>query len=180
MEPTALADAARTVLTYISPLVAAGALAKIGEHATDMSLTLLHRAWTLLTQRLHGNKKAEAALTLYEDEPMNATLQQQVEQRIIDLFRNEPTAMQELLDLARVISAQPGTVPQHLTNISGNANVGTVIVGDLKGNLTIGAIDFSRNKGTPTAPSAAIPAPTERSTLVPLPPTLSADGMHSL
>ncbi len=169
MEPIALADAARTVLTYISPLIAAGALAKIGEETTDTSLTLLDRAWTTLTQRFHGHKKAEAALTLYEDELANPALQQQVEQRIVEVFRNEPTAAQELLALAQVIAAQsPSAAPprQHNQTVGGNANVGTAIAGDLHGNLTIGAIDFSRNKSAPTPPSAATPSPVERASRV--------------
>jgi len=70
-----LSEAARQVLVYISPLIAAGALAKIGEDATDTATQLLGRVWDTLARRLQGHKKAEAALTLYEDEPQNPALQ---------------------------------------------------------------------------------------------------------
>jgi hypothetical protein len=115
-----LTDAARQVLASISPLVATGALAKIGQEATDTSTELLGRAWDTLTRRFEGHKKAEAALTLYEDEPLNPALQQQVEQRIIEVFGQEPTAAQELLDLAQAVAAlnpesrtgAPGSFPE--------------------------------------------------------------------
>ena len=70
-----LSEAARQVLVYISPLIAVGALAKIGEDASDTASELLGRVWDTLARRLQGHKKAEAALTLYEDEPQNPALQ---------------------------------------------------------------------------------------------------------
>jgi len=180
-----LSEAARQVLVYISPLIAAGALAKIGEDASDTASELLGRVWDTLARRLQGHKKAEAALTLYEDEPQNPALQQQVQQRVVEVFGQEPAAAQELLALAQAIAAlnpPPVTQRQYNQNISGNANVGTAIAGDLHGNLTIGSLDMSRNKRiSPGAPArAATPANPQ-----PLTPrqhisdaTLSADGVH--
>ena len=180
-----LSEAARQVLVYISPLIAAGALAKIGEDASDPASELLGRVWATLARRLQGHKKAEAALTLYEDEPQNPALQQQVQQRVVEVFGQEPAAAQELLALAQAIAAlnpQPASQRQHNQTISGNANVGTAIAGDLHGNLTIGSLDMSRNKRiSPGAPArAATPANPQ-----PLTPrqhisdaTLSADGVH--
>jgi hypothetical protein len=51
MDPLTLTDAARTVLTYIAPLIASGALAKIGEEATDEATRLLGRVWDAATAR---------------------------------------------------------------------------------------------------------------------------------
>ncbi|EFO81070.1 hypothetical protein OSCT_1101 [Oscillochloris trichoides DG-6] len=168
-----LTEAARLVLVYISPLIAAGALAKIGEDATDTTTELLGRVWDTLARRLQGHRKAEAALTLYEDEPHNPALQQKLQQGIVEVFKSDPA---ELLDLAQSIAAlgsQPVPPRQHNQNISGNANVATAIAGDFHGNLTIGALDMSRNKTA--APSQPVPpAPTPRLRISD--PTLSADG----
>ena len=73
-----------------------------------------------------------------------------------------------------------GSPSRHVQNISGNAKIGTNIVGDHHGNITIGALDFSDNKRVITAPGtrtppAPAPTPTPRP---PLPATLSADGVH--
>jgi hypothetical protein len=56
METTALSDAARTVISYIAPLIAGGALAKIGETAANASQHLLGQAWDALSRAVRGDR----------------------------------------------------------------------------------------------------------------------------
>jgi hypothetical protein len=67
MDQAQLLDLAKQLLLLISPLVAQGALAKIGENTTDATQNLLKRTWGLLQARFKGAPKAQAALTSYED-----------------------------------------------------------------------------------------------------------------
>lgn len=181
MEPMSLADAARTVLVYIAPLIAAGALAKIGEDATDTATEMLGRVWDALGRRFQGHRKAEAALTTLEDEPQSQDVQQRVERHIVEVFGRDPAASAELIALAREVAAlgpSPGPQRQHTQIIGGNANVGAAVAGDVHGGLTIGSLDLSRGKRAPAGvrPPASLPAPTPRGRVDDA--TLSADGVH--
>ncbi|MBX0331482.1 hypothetical protein K2Z83_27905, partial [Oscillochloris sp. ZM17-4] len=174
-----LTEAARQVLLYIAPLIAGGALAKVGEDATDTATELLGRVWDALGRRFRGHDEAEAALTLFKAKPQNEARRQIIEAQVIERFEADPAAAAELIALATSIAAlSPPAAPQSQHNqiIGGNANVGTALAGDLHGNLTIGSLDQSRNKGTgdprgrpPVTSAPARPA---------FPDTLSADGVH--
>ncbi len=179
-----LAEAARQVLIYIVPLIAAGALAKIGEDASDTATELLGRAWDTLARRFRGHDEAEAALTLFKAKPQDKARQHIIEAQVIERFEADPAAAAELLALAQAIAAMsPPAAPsrQHTQTIGDQANVGVAIAGDHHGNLTIGSLDMSRNKGVPPAAPASAPA---ASPVVVAPrqrvddPTLSADGVH--
>lgn len=55
MEQAQLLELASKTVAVISPLVAGGALAQLGEHTTDARQALLRRAWALLQERFKGN-----------------------------------------------------------------------------------------------------------------------------
>ncbi|MBX0331505.1 hypothetical protein K2Z83_28020, partial [Oscillochloris sp. ZM17-4] len=177
-----LTEAARQVLLYIAPLIAGGALAKIGEDTTDTAIELLGRVWDALGRRFRGHDEAEAAMTLFKAKPQDEARRQIIEAQVIERFEADPAAAAELIALARSIAAlspQPAPQRQHNQTISGNANVGTALAGDLHGNLTIGSLDMSRSKGVPRtapAPAAAPPAAAPRQRVDDS--TLSADGVH--
>jgi tetratricopeptide (TPR) repeat protein len=62
-------ELARQALMVLSPFVAQGALAKIGEDTTDRVTQLVGRVWNFLQSIAQGNPKAEAALEVYQEEP---------------------------------------------------------------------------------------------------------------
>lgn len=206
MEPITLADAARTVLLTIAPLIATGVLTKIGEDITDTLKDTLTKAWeavegrlqrklspieraTLVEQagaverRLVARPKAAKVLDLYRMDPADEQAQRFVEGQIVEVYRSNPS---ELITLARAMQALQPSPPapqrQHNQTITGNPTIGTNIVGDLHGGLTITSLDLSRGKriGTAARPAEAASGPSvqaqERNRIDD--PTLSADGLH--
>jgi hypothetical protein len=215
MEPLTLAEAARTVFLTIAPLIAGGALAKIGEDISDTAKDALDRTWQALEARfkrpLQATEKAELirtaqvvearlatqpkaarALDYFREDPDDSDAQKIVVDRIVDVFQPTP---EQLIALAQAVSAlqQPAAQPGARTvNISGKAQVGNVLQGDIAGDVSLGPIDFSRNKriaSPDVQPDAGASLVTSHSSLVtshsslvtrhaPLPPTLSTDGVH--
>ena len=209
MNQITLAEAAKAVLLTIAPLIAAGALAKMGEDLSDTATATRAHTWdavaahvkrklttseqTALAQgaavverRLAAQPKAARALDYFRADPEDADAQRIVEAQIVAVFQ---TAPEELIAIARTIAAlQPAAPPPagaRIVNVSGGGQVGIVSQGDITGNLTLGPVDFSRNKriaspdlaSSPGAqrPSADAPPVTRQA---PLPATLSADGIH--
>jgi uncharacterized caspase-like protein len=187
MNPTELLPLAQQLVTLISPLIAQGALAKIGENTTDATQGLLKQTWDALKRRFAGNPKAEAALVIYQDEADDPKSQERLAQQIVACFQDNTAAINELSDLARQLTAQLGTpiTPSrtHTANVSGNAQVGSLTVGDVHGGPTVGPIDFSK-RTIVSAPGQTTPRPTQPAHPTPsgsrpaLPATLSADGVH--
>ncbi len=197
-----LAEAARLVFLTLAPIIATGAVSKMGEDITDTLKESLGRAWDAVEQRvkrpvsateraaltpqvvviesrLAANPKAARAVDYFRADPEDADAQRIVETQMVEVFKTNPS---ELLVLAKAIAAlsPPSTSQrQHTQTIGDNANVGIAITGDHHGNLTIASLDQSRNKGVP--PAAPAPA---ASPVVAAPrqrvddPTLSADGAH--
>lgn len=212
MEPLTLAEAARTVFLTIAPLIAGGALAKIGEDISDTAKDALDRTWQALEEwfkrplqatekaelirtaqvveeRLATQPKAARALDYFREDPDDADAQKIIVDRIVDVFQPTP---EQLIALAQAVSAlqQPAAQPGARTvNISGKAQVGNVLQGDITGDVSLGPVDFSRNKriaspdlrpgGAPVSPSAQPRADSSPITRhAPLPTTLSTDGVH--
>ncbi len=150
MDPTQLPDLARLLVAGIAPLIAGGALAKIGENATDTATQTLGRAWGMLQRRFQGQRKAESALTILEDEADRPESQERVAQQIVALFQSDPAAIAELRAIVEELRRmQPQPLPpqrSHTQTISGNAQVGTAVVGDVHGPITVtqqsGGINF--------------------------------------
>jgi Caspase domain len=137
MDQTQLLEMARQLVGYAGPLVAGGALAKLGENSTDASIGWLKGAWGLLQRRFQGNKQADAALTVFEMEATQPANQERVAQQIVALFQHDPVALEELRALVEELRRiQPTPQRSHTQNISGNARVGTAIAGDNHGNVT--------------------------------------------
>ena len=163
MDSAQLATLAQDAVLTLSPLIAGGALAKLGENATDATADLARRTWAAIQSRLAGDKKAEAALTLYEDEPEEASLQKRVAQQLVIVLERDTAGAEELAELvrqlqARLDSTSPGERRSHTQNIGDQAQVGTAIAGDVTGGLTVGPVSFgtpasTMPKGDPAEPS---------------------------
>jgi hypothetical protein len=150
MDPTQLLDLARLLVAGIAPLIASGALAKIGENATDTTTQLLGRAWGMLQRRFRDQRKAEAALTIFEDEADKPESQERVAQQIVAVFQHDPAAIDELRaiveELRRIQSQSASPRRSHTQTISGSARVGAAVAGDVHGPITVtqqsGGINF--------------------------------------
>jgi len=205
MDQITLAEAARTVLLTIAPLIAGGALAKIGEDITATAQETLARAWqtvearfkrglsarekadlvqaaTVVEARLSSQPKAARALDFYRTDPEDADAQRIIETQLVEVFKPAPEA---LIALAKAIAAMqpaPATAADARTVIvRDQGKVGSILQGDITGNVSLGPVDFSQNKRI--ASPGTDPAPvTDHSSLVTrhssLPATLSADGVH--
>jgi hypothetical protein len=150
MDPTQLLDLARLLAAGIAPLIASGALAKIGENATDTTTQLLGRAWGMLQRRFRGQRKAEAALTIFEDEADKPESQERLAQQIVAVFQHDPAAITELRAIVEELRRmQPQPMPpqrSHTQIIGGSAQVGAAVAGDVHGPITVtqqsGGINF--------------------------------------
>jgi hypothetical protein len=183
MEPITLLDAARQVLIYMAPLIAGGALAKIGEDLTDTSLHLLDRAWSLVQGRLAEHPKASIKLAAYKADPEDAQQRQVVEGEVVRIFETDPVASQELIALAReIVALQPRTQQQGSRSVTatGNARIGLINQGDVAGDFHAGPIDMRSKTFLGVGNRQAAPVPSAQPTTEPvaLPETLSADGVH--
>lgn len=143
--PTHVADLAQSFIAYSAPLIAGGALAKVGEDTTDTATGLVQRLWGLLTRQFQGHADADAALTLYQGQADNALRQQLLQEQIIAHFQGQAAAIAELADLVQQLQAAQGApqaAQQRTLTIRDQAQVGTVVQGDVQGNLTIGPTTF--------------------------------------
>jgi hypothetical protein len=201
MDQAQLLELARQVVTYAGPLVAGGALAKIGENTNDAAQQWIGKTWGALQQRFQGHKKAESALTIFEDEADKQDSQERVAQQIVTIYQHDLAAIAELQALVEELHRIP---PQHptqptggnVTNIAGNVS-GPVMSGTFHqpvhvgptttrnintggGTYVEGNLDKSRRViiggGTPS--SSAQPTTPGQRTRGSLPATLSADGIH--
>ena len=211
MDQMTLADAARTVFLVIAPLIAGGALAKLGEELADTAKATLTQAWQAVEARLTrtlsaaektelarvaeavegrlaAQPKAARALDYFRVDPEDSDGQRIVESQIVEVFKPAP---EELIALAKAIVAMqpvpPPVAGARSVTASGHAQIGNVIQGDITGDLSLGPVDFSRNKRI-ASPGVSIPgarpassaqsagAPAAHHTA--LPSTLSADGVH--
>jgi hypothetical protein len=139
MDQAQLLALGQDLLLLISPLVAQGAIQKLGEDTTDRVTLLAQRAWGALQQRFTGMPKAEAALTLYEDEPSDPGMQQRIAQQIAACFADHQDAITELEEIVHELRAATGAPPAqrtHTQNISGNAQVGVAVSGDVHGGIS--------------------------------------------
>lgn len=184
MDQAQLLALGKDLLLLISPLLAQGAIQKIGENTTDATTGLLKRAWGLLQSRFKSSE-AQSALTVYQSLPQSADVQALVAQQIATNFQADQAAIAELQGLVRDLRTATGAVSAQRTHtqiFGDNAQVGTAISGDVHGGITLGPIDFSRKNilATPssgsTTPAATSSAPAQPRP--PLPSTLSADGTH--
>jgi hypothetical protein len=136
-----LTELAQYVVDYSVPHITEGALAKVGENATDTTTGLVGQIWGLLTRQFQGNRKAEAALTIFEDEPDDPKSQKRLAQHVVDCFTGQAASIAELAELVRQIQAAQGApqaAQQRTITIRDQARVGTLVQGDVGGDLHIG------------------------------------------
>ena len=141
MDQAQITELARQVLMYMGPLIAAGALAKVGEDSLESARGLAQRTWTTLQRQFQHNEDAQAALTLYKSKPQDTGRQHIIEGEIITHVHQQPEAATELLTLVEQARRLGLLTPKvadriHNQNIGGNAQVGVAISGDVQGGIT--------------------------------------------
>lgn len=111
-------DLARQALLVLAPLVAQGALAKLGEDTTDHVTQILGRAWSLLKGSTQGNPKAESALAVYQDEPDDERNIGRLAQHLAAYLSQHHEAVDDLRELVEQVKqqAQQGGVQVTFTN----------------------------------------------------------------
>ena len=134
------ADLARQLLTYMTPLIAGGALTKVGEDSLDGTKALAQRTWSTLQRLFQGNDDAQDVLALYQRKPDNASRAQVVEGEIVTVLEQQPSAaadLQALVDEARKLGLLPSGGRTHSQVIQGSAQVGAAVAGDVHGGITL-------------------------------------------
>lgn len=89
-------ELARQALLVLSPIVAQGTLAKIGEDTTDRVTQLAGRVWALLSGGVQGNPKAESALEVYQEEPDDKRNLERLARYLADYLQQHHPAVDEL------------------------------------------------------------------------------------
>jgi DNA-binding transcriptional ArsR family regulator len=177
-----LAELTRQLLLGLAPLIAGGALARLGEASVDESAQLLARTRERLGRWLAGRKAAEAALALYEAEPNDEAHRIPLERQIVARVQNDPAASAELQalvdELQRLRGSSSGSSGNSQT-FGDNTNIGVNVAGNAQGPITLGPVDqrrFTLPPGpahSPTRPTFHAPA-AQSADLA----TLSSDGVH--
>ena len=157
VDPVLLQELAKQALVYMSPLIAQGALKKIGEHTGDATTSLAGKTWVLIQRTFSGHKKAETALALYEADPKDENTQKIVEGEIVARFAEDEAARSELAELvrqARELNLVPQQVAQQIHHqvIRDQARVGTAIAGNV-----YGGVSGSLGEGKPPPDTAERP-----------------------
>ena len=179
-----IVDLAKQLMVLISPLVAQGALEKLGENTADATQRMLGRAWDLLRRRFAGDEDAEEALRYYQRRPDDAARQQIVADQIVARCGGDSAALAELAELVSQLraGAAPSAGRSHRIDIGGSAQVGVAIAGDQHGGITVGAQDLSRDRRTIVAGPGVQPVHAPLEDIRPRgridDTTLSADGTH--
>jgi hypothetical protein len=140
MDHTQLVELARQVLTYMAPLITAGALAKVGENSVDSTKSLAQRTWSTLQRLFQDNEDAQDVLALYQRKPDNVGRAQVVEGEIITVLEQQPQAvtdLQALVEEARRLGLLPSAGRSHSQVIKDNAQVGVAVAGDVQGGVTL-------------------------------------------
>jgi hypothetical protein len=103
MEPV---EIARQTLLLLSPLVAQGALTRIGEDTTDRVMKLVGQTWNLLQRGVQGNPKAENALEVYQEEPDDQRNLERLAKHLADYLQQHHQAVDELQALVGQLQQQ--------------------------------------------------------------------------
>jgi hypothetical protein len=153
MDQPQLVELAKQALIYMSPLIAQGALKKIGERTTDATITLVHKTWDFFERIFRGNDEAEAALTLYKVKPEDKGRQEIMEGEIVARLGERPTAASELaafVQQAHELDLVPQQIAQRIHNqsIRDNAQIGAAVAGDVYGGVSV-----DTNKGKQREPN---------------------------
>jgi len=105
-------------LLLLSPVVAQGALAKVGEDPTDHVTHLTGQAWNLLRSGAQGNPKAETALEIYQEEPDDQRNLDRLARYLADYLRQHHQAGDDLRTVVTHLQqqAQPAGISVTFTN----------------------------------------------------------------
>jgi len=151
MDQSQLLELARQTVTYMTPLIVGGALAKVGEDTLDGAQTLAQRTWGVLRRAFQQNEGAEAALTLYKLKPDDPGRAQIVEGEVVAVLEQQPQLISELQELVSAAHQLGLLAPQdkrkHSVTISDNASAGVVVAGDLQGGIHVGTLSQDRVQG---------------------------------
>lgn len=154
MESSQLLAHAQQLAALLAPHVGQGTQ-QPGEPTNDVSGRVARRAWGLVQRHLQGNEDGEDAMRLYQRKPDDTRRQQLLAQQLVEALQGHAEATAELAAVVRELQGQAAN-SSHTANVSGNAQVGTLIVGDVHGGLTTGPISFgARPQGQADAGGAA-------------------------
>jgi hypothetical protein len=138
MDAQQAVQAARELLVWAGPLVAGGALTKVGEGTVDQAGQLVKRAWSAMAGWLARDTDAADDLRKLEKQPESVSRQQIVAEAVAQVAAHDAAVAAELEALSRALASLKGITPgrSHQINVSDNAQVGTAIAGDVHGNIT--------------------------------------------
>src|SRR4051794_5844052 len=97
-------QAARELLVWAGPLIAGGALTKVGEGTVDQAGQLVQRAWSAIQGWLVRDTDAADDLRKLEKQPENASRQQIVAEAVAQLAVHDTAVASELAALAQAIA----------------------------------------------------------------------------
>lgn len=117
-------ELAREALLVLAPLVAQGALAKLGEDTTDHVTQLVRRAWSLFQGGAQGNPKAESALTIYQDEPDDEKNVGRLAQHLAAYLSQHHEAVDELREAVKQLQQHAQQAGVQVTFTSSGENHG--------------------------------------------------------
>jgi hypothetical protein len=129
---------ARDLLVWAGPLLAGGALTKVSEGAADQAGQLAQRAWHAIQGWLARDADAADDLRKLERQPESASRQQVVAEAIAQIAASDTAVAAELTALAQALAQLKSHSGgrSHTQNISGNAQVGVAIAGDVHGGIS--------------------------------------------
>jgi len=149
MDQAHLLAAGQQLIAALAPRLAHAAGTTSDAAAEDQAGDPVQRALELLNRQFQGNRRAVAALTVFEDEPGDPQSQARLLRQIVACFGEQPAVVAELTELVRQLQAAPGGTPaqQRSITVRDQAQVGTAIAGDVQGSLIIGATSFGDRVG---------------------------------
>lgn len=141
MDQAQLIETAKQLVVLVSPIIASGALSKVGEDATDCVTSLAKRVWDTFQHRLGGDQDVADDLRRYAQQP-TSTARQQIIIEHLATHANDDALLADLQALVAELHEATGTTPteQRTMTIGDQVQVGVANQGNIGGNLTIGPI----------------------------------------
>jgi hypothetical protein len=98
-------ELARQALLMLAPLIAQGALAKVGEDTTEHATRLFAQAWKLLREATRGTPRSESALEVFQDEPDDQRNLERLAQHLAGYLSQHHQMVDELKELVIQLQA---------------------------------------------------------------------------
>lgn len=130
---------AHDLVVWVGPHVAGSALATTDEPTSDQTTALARRVWQQIQGWVADDEDAASDVRRLAKQPEKPSLQNLVAEALAEHAANSQAIASELTALHReLVALRGGTTPgrSHTQTISGNAQVGTAISGDVHGPVT--------------------------------------------